>query len=363
MTPIPFTRLFGISSRRAVESIESRRTSDDVILTFGASVTFTASVPSDATGTIVFYDGTTSIGTGTIANGSATLTTNSLSVGSHSIAASYGGDSTHTPSTSNVLTHVVNMAPSTVTLDASPNPVQQGATETFTATVAPGATGTVTFHDGTVVLGTGTITNGVATLVVTTLTPGTHSITAVYGGDANYVASTSAPASLTVTTPRSVTDFAVTNQTSPQLIPPGASASYQIAITSVTQPFTNSVALTATNLPPGATYTFTPAAVTPGSAGATSTFTVSVPKQSATHRSSQTPLILAALLLPFTMLRTRGKPYRLLIWLIASFALLGTSIGCGVGGYFSLPRQTYVITVTGTSGNLVHNTTATLTVE
>ena len=82
----------------------------------------------------------------------------------------------------------------------------------------------------------------------------------------------------------------MTSTTGPQLIPPGASANYIIIVTSVKWSFTNVVTMTATNLPPGSSYAFAPTAVTPGSAGATSTFTVSVPKQSAALRDvSKTP--------------------------------------------------------------------------
>jgi len=49
---------------------------------------------------------------------------------------------------------------------------------------------TVTFKDGTTTLGSGTITAGVATLSTNALAMGTHSITAVYAGDANNAAST-----------------------------------------------------------------------------------------------------------------------------------------------------------------------------
>ena len=67
---------------------------------------------------------------------------------------------------------------------------------TFTATVAavaPGAgtpTGTVTFQDGNVVLGTVAVgAGGTATFTTSFAAAGGHAITAVYNGDANFVAS------------------------------------------------------------------------------------------------------------------------------------------------------------------------------
>ena len=69
---------------------------------------------------------------------------------------------------------------------------------TFTATVtaaSPGSgtpTGSVTFYDGTTILGTGSLRgSGTATFTTSSLAVGTHAITAVYGGDANFTTSTS----------------------------------------------------------------------------------------------------------------------------------------------------------------------------
>ncbi|MGD0179230.1 MAG: FG-GAP-like repeat-containing protein [Terriglobales bacterium] len=66
---------------------------------FGQAVTFTAKVTSKGykgtpTGTVTFYDGTTNLGTANL-NGKAkgTLTTSALAVGTHSITATYNGDS------------------------------------------------------------------------------------------------------------------------------------------------------------------------------------------------------------------------------------------------------------------------------
>ncbi len=77
---------------------------------FNQAVTFTATAPAGATGTITFLDGSTILGTGTLTNGQATLTTSTLTVGSHMITASYGGDTNNGAATSAPLTQVVNKA-------------------------------------------------------------------------------------------------------------------------------------------------------------------------------------------------------------------------------------------------------------
>lgn len=82
-------------------------------------VTFTATVsPALATGTVEFFDGATSIGTGTLAGGVATFSTSTLAVGTHPITAAYGGDATYSNSTSNTVSQVVNLIDSgTVVLE------------------------------------------------------------------------------------------------------------------------------------------------------------------------------------------------------------------------------------------------------
>ena len=90
--------------------------------TFGGSVTFSAALPTDATGTVTFLDGTTAIGTGTITSGIATLAISSLTGGTHSITAQYAGDTNYSGSVSTAVSQVVNPTTSTVTLTSLPNP-------------------------------------------------------------------------------------------------------------------------------------------------------------------------------------------------------------------------------------------------
>ncbi len=175
---------------------------------YGQSVTFKATVSANSpgagtpTGTVTFYDGSNELGTGTISGGVATFTTSTpLSVSSHSITAVYGGDSNDADSTSNVVTQVVDQDTTTTTVTSSAATSVYGQPVTFTATVSPVSpgtgtpTGTVTFMDGNTVLGTGTLSNGVATFTTSTLlSVGSHSITAVYGGDTDDLGSTTGSA-------------------------------------------------------------------------------------------------------------------------------------------------------------------------
>ena len=78
-----------------------------------ASVTLTAKVsPSAATGTVTFYDGTTSLGTGAVTSGAATLAVSFSTTGKHTLTATYGGSSTYAASTSSSITVTVTAATS-----------------------------------------------------------------------------------------------------------------------------------------------------------------------------------------------------------------------------------------------------------
>ena len=82
----------------------------------------------------------------------------------------------------------------TVTLTSSVNPSANGQSVTFTATVsATGGTptGMVTFFDGATMLGAGTLSSGTAMFSTAWLSIGSHSITAVYGGDGTFTGATS----------------------------------------------------------------------------------------------------------------------------------------------------------------------------
>ena len=169
---------------------------------FGQSVTFTARVtPLAATGTVQFsVDGAPAGGLVTLdATGRATLVTSTLAVGSHTIAAVYGGNVNYLSSAA-AITRPVNKANSRTVVTTSGSPARAGTIVTFTATVtavAPGVgtpTGSIQFViDG---LNAGSAVplslGGQATYVTNTLPLGLHTVSAVYAGDGNFNTSTSA---------------------------------------------------------------------------------------------------------------------------------------------------------------------------
>jgi sugar lactone lactonase YvrE len=189
--------------------------------TVGQPIIFTAtvspanpSVSGTPTGTLSFSDNGTPIGNPVpLSGGQATLSVSILEITAspHSITAAYSGDTNFAESISAPLPQVVNPPPTTTTCTSSPNPSTVGDPVSFTATVSPSVsgtpTGTVTFFDGSIPLGTPIEVSGdgLATLSISTLSAGPHSITADYGGDANFGASTCAPLTQVVKFPTTTT--------------------------------------------------------------------------------------------------------------------------------------------------------------
>lgn len=176
-----------------------------------------ASSPNgNATGTITFKSGTSTLGTAAIAsNGVAELQTTQLPGGTDSLTAVFPGDASFQASTGAPLSFSVTPAVTTMSLSVLP-PIQ-----TFTAgtaisfnvnfsTDSAGAapTGTVTFQNGSTVVGTATVTGtagtskapaaGAASFSSSNLLPGTYNVTAVYGGDGNYAQSSLTAAPFTI---------------------------------------------------------------------------------------------------------------------------------------------------------------------
>ncbi len=161
----------------------------------GEDVTFTAGVTSgiaNLTGTVSLLDGNQNVGSSALVNGTATIVLNTLSFGTHALTAVYSGDAQHSPSSATPLQQRI-LEHANVALTTSANPAISGQAVSFAASVPSISgmvpTGTITFQDGTIVLGAGNLdASGHSTLQNSSLSVGTHSIQAVYSGDANYPA-------------------------------------------------------------------------------------------------------------------------------------------------------------------------------
>ena len=182
---------------------------------FGQAVSFTATItptiPGFGTpsGTASFYDGANLLGTVTL-DGTGTATLNNitnLSVASHTINVTYSGDSKYQTSSGTLAGGLtVGQASTSTTVTASPGSrclrpigdVQGDGQSAAQVSPAAGRCPTngeiVTFYDVPTVLankiGTATLSGGVATLNFSGLSVSSHTINAVYVGDASLLTST-----------------------------------------------------------------------------------------------------------------------------------------------------------------------------
>jgi hypothetical protein len=137
--------------------------------------------------------------------------------GTYSVTGQYSGDGVYGASESSPVSITVtpesaNLSLLTYLLDANGNFVQVVAGGAYAygdeyaidadivgASGAFGASGVVTFYDGSTSIGTGNVnTSGVAELNISSLTPGAHSISARYAGDASFKAADSAVVKFTI---------------------------------------------------------------------------------------------------------------------------------------------------------------------
>ena len=255
-----------------------------------------------------------------------------------------------------------------------------GSSVTFTATVTTSGskapTGVVTFMDGATGLGAATLNaSGVATYTTSNLAVGQHSISAVYGGDANNAGSTSAVLTQTV----DPADFTLTSNPTSKTITAGQSATFTLTVTPQGS-FTTPISFSCIGLPALSGCAFSPTSVTPNSSTVTGTLTITTAAHTASlappfgRRSS--PLYAVWLVLPAMLLGTvvMAAPKRrkllsyCLVFLVVSGCLLqvacgGGSKGSGGGGTGGTPSGSYAIAVTGAAGSTQHAAPVTLTVQ
>jgi hypothetical protein len=215
----------------------------------------------------------------------------------------------------------------------------------------------------------GTLAAGASCLIAATFTPlGTNT----YGATITVTDNSATPTQITTLsgtgTAVSGADFVITSNTYSQTVFGGTPAGYTITVTPTGGSFTGTITLGTSNLPPGSTATYTPPSLTPGSNPASSSLVITtIPQEARLERRAPwlPPSIMVALLLPVLWWRRR-KPFRSVR---LSIILLAATLGgamlslSGCTGGLQLPSATYTISVSGTSGNISHTTTVTLTVQ
>jgi sugar lactone lactonase YvrE len=241
-----------------------------------------------------------------------------------------------------------------------PNPGAQtaGTPLTLSATATSGLT--VAFNSTTTEICT------VSGTQATFITTGTCTIDANQAGNSTYAAAPMVPQSFTVNA-APVPSFTVTSPTAPQTVQHGGAAHYTINVNPVNGSYTGAVTLSASGLPTGATASFAPNPVTPGSAGAPSTLTIQTAALTASNIGSSWPLAVPALSLIglfFVPGKRRRRWLMMGVLLLGSLGALTALSGCG-GGFWLSTSTPYTITVNGAnaSGAIVSSTTVQLTVQ
>lgn len=358
----------------------------------GTPVSFTATVTGGytaiPTGQAVFtVDGTPAPPVNLDATGAATLITSTLALGFHTITASYTGATDFLPAPEDATFKQQIVPPATVTTIASSlNPSTVGENVTFTSTVATAVTGlgviptgSVTFKDGTASFATVPVKSSgnqnVVQTTTATLAFGTHSITAIYSGDAATSASvskvlvqqveyplTQAPPGYKITvTPASLTLFA------------GASTKLNVTVTPVSG-FSGAVTLSCTNLPNESACTFDEVNIHSGGGSTTLELTTMFPHDCGSDvpyggfGSVISPPALFACTAPslaglFVLIvptkRRRTRSIKLLSAIAAVFALASLTACGGRCTDFGTSPGNYTFKVVGTAPATVSTTTST----
>jgi hypothetical protein len=306
-----------------------------------ANVTSATAGPAPISGTVLFYNGTTQIGSGIISGGVATASVTLTSTTQASFTAVYSGDTNYLPSTSSAVTTSPTLTPATVTLTVVGATGLAGSNVTLTAqvsgTISSGAapTGTVSFYvAGTVpaLLGTVKLTPGaggtpsIAQLNTQGIPSGTQSLYAVYSGDTNFAAGVSPSVAV------GYSDYSIVFTPPSITLTPGQTGTVTLQV-NATSGFVGTIALGCT--PPSNTLITCSLSQTALSGGGASILTISTvagPKAENHLPGLRTlsGISLAALLCCLLPGRNRRRLPGLLLVLLALAASVQLS-GCGNG--------------------------------
>jgi hypothetical protein len=321
----------------------------------GQNITFNMGVSSDNlpfTGSFTLTSNGTTLATLPLTNYAASYSTNTLTPGAYQITATYTGDASHLTSSATVLQEVnaAGAKSSTVTMSTSQSTAAPifGQPLTLNASVSGSGgtpTGTVYFLEGSTIVASGAVnSSGAATATTSSLAVGTHSLTAYYEGDANFSASSSSTDSVQIyavpvgdyAVGTSVSSLSVTGSTDISIVTSGG--------------FNQPVTFSCSGLPSGYTCNFSPASLTPSSAGIVTThMTISGQSSAALEQRKATAGFVTALAgLGFLGLPLCWRFRRRMGLSIILLALIGT-LGLAVTGCSSTTPKAYTVTVTATS--------------
>ncbi|SEF74497.1 NHL repeat-containing protein [Bryocella elongata] len=317
---------------------------------------------------------------GNVAVSFGTMATTLSPVGSYPITASLSGSA--------AANYTVSLSPSsgTLTVAQAPSftnlPAQASgsyAGEPFVlhaivgSTTSGTPTGTVSFLDAGATVAQAALVAGIASASYATATAGTHTFTASYSGDSNFLGSTSAAQSIVIS---AVPDFTVSSAGATlQTVPAGSSATYSLLVGAQPAPFSGVVAMSITGLPTGAVATFSPPAIVPGASNVGVTLTITTPVHAELVRPHPLPAPLyATALAPLLLFRRRRARLPLLGFALACLVsvLVASLGGCGARtvapATSSSTSATYTLIVTGTGTNvagqvITHSLPLTLVVD
>ena len=342
---------------------------------YGASLTFTATVTTGATGSVSFYlqagaascsslGASTLVGAQTLSGGSAAVTTSTLAVGSDTVLACYSGDSNYNSSGGAVVQSVTEttttaVAPTPVSIALGSSTVTQSLTATVSAATGTPA-GTVTFEVGGVMVGTAPLSggtamwNGIAPTTANGFAVGHDTVTAIYtpATGSGFITSTGTQL-LTVTAP------AYTIALSPAAISLDRGGSEPAVLTLSSTTFADTTQWTATTSSPEITVIPSSGTATLSANGVSTANLTIMASDTAANHAPRLPwsggLIAFGALLAGIPLAGRRKRVAAVLLTALAVSLLAFMMACG-----SSRAHTYTVTFTGTGGIIA---TYTVTVQ
>jgi hypothetical protein len=221
--------------------------------------------------------------------------------------------------------------------------------------------------DGAAALSVIPLAAGSAAFTTSTLALGTHTLTAAYSGDSNFLPSTSAGANVVV---GAASDFALAATGSiTQTVPAGSAATYNFSVATTGAALSSPIALAVQGVPSGATASLNPSSLPPGGTVTSFTLTIQTPLARLDRPARPGPEVppsglLAILLLPticcarrFSLKGTARIRSMLIFALAATSCILLATLATGCGDRVNtapenVNEQTYTLTVTGTATSL-----------